>query len=212
MSNAIDTIEAFCHTHNLPFTPQTASRFTTYLDILQRFNEGSNLIGPLNEAEIVEELLIDSLRAAVVTPPSGHIIDVGTGAGLPGIPLRIVFDSCPITLVEPRRKRATFLRIAATRLGLDHVTIENKRIEEIDAARFDYVISKAFQPPLDWIETAHSLCNPGGTIVCLTRPYEFEALQARAAELGLTLSGQTVHQPTLMEPRAVYTFTKPEVS
>lgn len=209
MSNPIDAIESFCNANALPFDNRTRERFATYLALLQSFNEGSNLIGPLKETEIVDVLLIDSLRAAVTKPPTGHIIDVGTGAGLPGIPLRIVFDDSPITLVEPRRKRATFLKIAATRLGLKNVIIENKRVEEIPPGQFDYVISKAFQPPLDWIETANSLSKAGATIVCLTRPYEFDALNARATELGLTLSGQATHQPADLEPRAVYTFQKP---
>ncbi|MBA2661927.1 MAG: 16S rRNA (guanine(527)-N(7))-methyltransferase RsmG [Bradymonadaceae bacterium] len=205
----IEAIESFCHAQRLPFDNRTGERFTTYLALLQRFNEGSNLIGPLSAQAIVDDLLIDSLRAGVAARPVGHMLDVGTGAGLPGIALRIVFDDCALTLVEPRRKRATFLKIVATRLGLSGVTIENKRIEELTAARYDYVVSKAFQPPLEWLETASAWVQPEGTIVCMTRPHALEGLQQRAGELGFTLVGQCASSSSDGEDRAVYAFRAP---
>lgn len=193
----------FCRTHALPWGADVEHKFERYLALLLQFNLGSNLIGPMSPDAIVRELLVDSLTAAAAARPDGPILDVGTGAGLPGIPLKLVFPQLPITLVEPRRKRATFLRIVATRLELSDVTIENKRIEELEDARYDYVISKAFQPPLDWIETASQWRSDHGLVVCMTRPYELPGLQARAGELGLRERGRFEDAE---QDRAVYAF------
>src|SRR5690554_1378718 len=141
-------VEQFCAAKGLPASARSLERLEQYVGLLLQFNEAMNLIGPMDRQEVIDELFIDSLVAAEARAPAGPILDVGTGAGLPGLVLKIVFEDLPITLVEPRRKRATFLKIVAHRLGLSDVSIRNERIEEVEGAAFDYVISKAFQPPL----------------------------------------------------------------
>lgn len=211
MRAPLDTLARFCRQNDLPFTERTEERFAEYLDLLVEFNQSMNLIGPLDEAEIVDQLLVDSAAAAAVSPPKGSMLDVGTGAGLPGIPLKILYPDLALTLVEPRRKRTTFLRIATTRLDLDAVSIERARIENLAEATFEYVISKAFQPPLEWLETASRWRSPEGVIVCLTRPAERAALEARAADLGLEVQAACDDTTSLgaagfEEARAVYLF------
>jgi 16S rRNA (guanine527-N7)-methyltransferase len=196
----IDHIAAYCLEHRLPFDAVASRRFGVYLELLEKLNAGMNLIGPLSRAEIVEELLIDSIVPARVVAPSESILDVGTGAGLPGIPLKILFPSLPITLVEPRRKRSTFLKICQKRLDLEHVTIHEARIEDVPPGKFGYVISKAFEPPLDWIETASHWRADDGVVVCMTRMTERAGLEAKAGGLGLSLKG------ALDGERAVYVF------
>ncbi|MFU8804090.1 MAG: 16S rRNA (guanine(527)-N(7))-methyltransferase RsmG [Bradymonadaceae bacterium] len=196
----IDPIESFCRTHGLPFDAQAAERFTTYLELLEKLNVGMNLIGPLSREAIIDELLIDSLTPAVACAPTGKILDVGTGAGLPGIPLKILYPDLPITFVEPRRKRATFLKICTKRLGLDDVTIHEARIEDVPHDEYQYVISKAFQPPLNWIETASKWLATDGVLVCMTRQTEKEGLLNRARELDLEPKGEHENE------RAIYVF------
>mgnify|MGYP006303620547 CR=1 FL=1 len=185
-----DALETFCNRNALPYDERRAARFEEYLDLLLKFNDSMNLIGPLDRREIVDTLLIDSLAAAAVRAPSGPILDVGTGAGLPGIPLKIAYPDCPATLVEPRKKRHTFLKIARQRLGLDEVTLERSRLEELDstrAGRFDYVISKAFRSPGEWVDLAAPWRADDGVVVCLTRPGEREAIARAAGEQGLEI-------------------------
>lgn len=191
----------FCMENDLPWSERIAAGFGEYLELLDHFNRSMNLVGPLSEGEIVDALLVDSAAAAAVCPPSGSIVDVGSGAGLPGIPLKLLYPDCPLTLVEPRRKRATFLNIAKTRLGLEDVTIEQERIEDVPPARYDYVISKAFQPPLEWLETASEWVSDGGVVMCLTRPGERAALEERGAALGLELVGACDDTTALGAPR-----------
>ncbi len=219
MSESVEKLARFCAQNDLPWSPQVEEGFAAYLGLLAHFNKSMNLIGPLSRAEIIDGLLIDSATAAAVCAPSrapagaqqASILDVGSGAGLPGIPLKLLYPDCPLTLVEPRRKRATFLNIAKTRLGLDDVTIEQERIEDVPPARYDYVISKAFQPPLEWLQTASEWVSDGGVVMCLTRPGERAALEERGAALGLELVGAcddttALGAPRVGDVRGVYAF------
>ena len=175
----------FCERHELPWSDEVAAKFEEYLDLLEDWNERTNLIGPLGRDEIVTQLFVDSLTPAVIEPPRGRVLDVGTGAGLPGLPLAIVFDDASYLLVEPRRKRIQFLRIACHRLGLDHVELFDGRIEDLQADAFDWLISKAFRPPAEWLKTASGWAATHGTIVCLQSADALDEARAAGEELGL---------------------------
>ena len=210
-----DPLRDFCTTNAIPWNADRADQFTEYLDLLLQFNDSMNLIGPMSRSEIVDTLLIDSLAAAVLRPPDGPILDVGTGAGLPGIPLQIAYPGCPTTLVEPRKKRHTFLKIARQRLGLDDLTLERARLEELDPAelgRFDYVISKAFRAPSEWVDLAARWRADDDAIVCLTRPAERPAIAEAAAEHDLQIVASCddtteLEAPALEEKRAIYVIS-----
>jgi 16S rRNA (guanine(527)-N(7))-methyltransferase RsmG len=186
----LEPLEDFCEEHGLPWSDAIADKFGSYLDLLEQWNQRTNLIGPLDREQIVNELFVDSLTPAVIAPPTGRVLDAGTGAGLPGIPLAIVFDDAHFTLVEPRRKRVQFLRIACHRLGLEHVELFEGRIEDLEAAPFDWAISKAFRPPAQWLETASEWMAPGGMIVCLQSADALEDARRAAEELGLEPVGE----------------------
>lgn len=186
MTNAsLEKLAEFAERNELPWDATCEERFATYLELLHRFNGKMNLIGPMEPGEVVESLFADSLVAGVVTEMSGDVLDVGSGAGFPGIPLAIVFREARYTLIEPRRKRSQFLEIARRRLDLEHVEVVRARIEEMEEALFDVVCSKAFQPPPEWIETAAQWCKPGGVVVTLHAASAATELAAAAAALGL---------------------------
>lgn len=209
MTESVERIAEFCEQNGLPWDGRVSERLALYLELLQHFNGTMNLIGPMSEREVADQLLIDSLTAAAVAEPAGAIMDVGAGAGLPGIPLACLYPDVPVTLVEPRRKRNTFLKIIQTRLELDHVDLVHERLENTPGGPYDYVIAKAFQPPLEWIETASEWRSDEGVIVCMTRPRERDGLEAKAAELDLELVGacddtMELGAPGLEDVRAVY--------
>lgn len=180
-------VVAFCRRHDLPLDAHGLSRLRDYLDLLQHFNDSMNLIGPLDEASIVRELIVDSLTPAALYPPSGTILDVGTGAGLPGIPLKLLYPDRPLVLVEPRRKRTTFLKIARNRLDLDEVRLERTRIEDLPDERCDYVVSKAFRSPTEWLEIAERRLTDDGVVVCMTSRGASDGVEAHAHELELSI-------------------------
>ena len=193
MNPLLDALRRVCQDAQLPWDDLCAARFQTYLDHLLRFRDSMNLIGPLSTPQIIDELLLDSIIPAIASPPTGPILDVGSGAGLPGIPLKLLYPHLPITLVEPRKKRVTFLQIATRALKLTDVEIFESRYEDLGDLRHDYVISKAFQPPLQWLETASTLAAPHATLVCMTRPEHRDDLDALASTLHLTPAGSATH-------------------
>jgi 16S rRNA (guanine527-N7)-methyltransferase len=196
-----------CAARGIPWDARAEERFASYMALLQQFNQSMNLIGPMDDDEIVEFLLADSAMAAAALPPSGSILDVGSGAGLPGIPLKILYPDVPITFVEPRKKRANFITIATQRLGLKGVTIHPLRIEDIPEARYDYVISKAFQPPKIWMTTAAGQRADGGHVLVMTRALELPELTPVAASLGLSLtSWASRFEAPVDDNRVVYAF------
>lgn len=178
-------LETFCRRHGLPWDERCRDRFEEYLELLLEFNDSMNLIGPLDRDAIVGELFVDSLVPATARPPRGPVLDVGTGAGLPGIPLKIAYPDVAMTLVEPRRKRTTFLQIAVQRLDLDGVEVERTRIEEFDGGPCDFAVSKAFRAPPQWLRTAAPYRATDGVVVCMTTTDERSAADTAADELGL---------------------------
>ena len=178
-------LERFCSDNDLDWDDLRAEQLSGYFSLLRQFNRKMNLVGPLSDQQMIDDLLVDSATAAAIWRPYGRILDVGSGAGLPGMVLHILGGAHETTLVEPRMKRARFLRIAVHRLGLEGVQIREMSIEDLDEPPFDYVISKAFQPPLTWLETGAPRVRRGGHLVCMARPEDASALKAKAARLGL---------------------------
>lgn len=186
----LQDLQQFCDAHGLPYDDRAARRFATYVELLEQFNAKMNLIGPFDRPEIVRQLLIDSVAPAALVPPHGRVLDIGTGAGLPGIPLKILYPDVPITLVEPRKKRSMFQKIVKTRLHLDDVEIVRERIEDTDLGPHDWVVSKAFRNPPDWARIATPLTTAGGHVVCLHASDTIAELDDTAVGLELVLAGR----------------------
>ena len=182
---SLDCIATYCADAALPWDDGRAAQMAHYLDLLMQFNQAMNLIGPMSPPEIVEYLLLDSLVATAARQPQGPILDVGCGAGLPGIPIKIVYPESAITLVEPRRKRSTFLKVATHRLGLNDVDIFRGRIEDFQGQDFDTVISKAFQAPTTWLATARPFIADDGAVIVMGRQSDRPDLIDTAQRLGL---------------------------
>ena len=120
--------------------------FLSYVELLRKWGERVNLSSVLTEREIIIKHLIDSLTVAEFMPPDSRVIDIGTGAGFPGIPLYIHDGSLRVTLVESVGKKVAFLKHMKRSLGLSGIDIHHSRAEEIaDSMRgcFDRVTFRA---------------------------------------------------------------------
>ena len=134
--------------------------FLSYVDLLRKWGSRINLSSVLTDREIIIKHLIDSLTVAEFMPPDSRVIDIGTGAGLPGIPLSIYDPSLKVTLLESVGKKVAFLRDVKRSLGLNGIDIHHGRAEEVDRGMrggFDRV-------------TFRALGNVG-TVVALGTPY-----------------------------------------
>jgi len=110
---------------------QARERFSRYLDLLGFWNQSQNLTGFQTPTEIVRGLLEDSLLFLPLLPDRPlRMVDLGAGAGIPGVPLRIVDDGIDLTLVEARRKRVSFLKTVRRELGFERgMLVEEGRAE-----------------------------------------------------------------------------------
>lgn len=102
--------------------------------------------------------------------PHQTVLDFGSGAGLPGVPLKIMLPQAAFTLVESRRRRATFLREVVRRLRLERVEVVNQRIEEMPTRAADLVVSRAVMPPDEVMARARPHLNVGGSVLTSMSP------------------------------------------
>ena len=138
-----------------------------YLTLLAKWNRVYNLTAIREETKWISHHLLDSL-AVVPYLPAGRLVDAGSGAGLPGIPIAFACPDRPVTLLDSNQKKGAFLTQAAAELELTNVKVVIERAESYrpDHA-FDIVISRAFSSIADFIRLAGHLCSPGGVLAAM---------------------------------------------
>ena len=136
-----------------------------YVGLLNKWNKAYNLTAVREPTEMVVRHLLDSLSVLPYVQAT-EIIDVGTGAGIPGIPLAIALPSLKVTLLDSNGKKTRFARQAALELGLTNVEVVQARAEQYRNAS-PQVISRAFASLPDMLEVAGPLLAPGGRMLAM---------------------------------------------
>src|SRR5579864_3865478 len=114
------------------FTDSQLANFARYLEVLKRWNQTIPLTSIEDDPEIVSRHFGESIFAGSLLPLSrGRLADVGSGAGFPGLPLKIAFPELQITLLEPNIKKCAFLREVQSALGLPNVEVVRNRYEDL---------------------------------------------------------------------------------
>ncbi len=168
-----------------PVAPDVAEALSTYLRLLVKWNRTYNLTGIRDPDELVERHLVESLALAPLLRGE-RIADVGTGAGLPGIPLAIVAPERRFVLIESRAKRVRFLRHVVLTLGLENTEIAHTRVEDLRCERpFDTVLARAVAPPEALVQMTRHLTAPGTILLLLTATRLEQEWRASAAQFGL---------------------------
>ena len=162
------------------------AKLLRYLDLLYVWNRSAGLTTIARESAVRLHLL-DSLAAADAVG-AGPCVDLGTGAGLPGIVLAIARPSLELVLVESNRRRSSFLREVVRALELVNVTVLHSDVERLAAdTRYPTVISRAFRPPQEFVDLALRLVALGGRIVLLLSDPSDEELDVLSTRSGLRL-------------------------
>lgn len=142
--------------------PAALSRETTvfaWIDLVRTWNAKIDLTAARTEQELVDLLLADAAMLAARLPEGARLVDVGTGAGAPGLGVALLRPDVHATLVEPLQKRVAFLRTAQGALALKNISVLRARGEELatKGTTFDVAVSRATLSPEDWLALGRQL-------------------------------------------------------
>ena len=149
-----------------------------YLALFAKWNKAYNLSAVRDTRQMVSRHLLDSLAVVPFFQDSGsRLIDVGTGGGLPGMVLAIIFPRHQLTLLDSNGKKTRFLFQVKSELGLANVQVENRRVEQFQPdEKFDVVVSRAFASLKDMTEGCHHLLSPTGQFYAMKGIYPEDEL------------------------------------
>jgi 16S rRNA (guanine527-N7)-methyltransferase len=164
--------------------PEAADLAVRYVELLATTGVEWGLIGPRETERLWERHVFNSAAVADLVPEGVHVVDVGSGAGLPGIPLALRRPDLRVTLLEPLLRRATFLTQAVETLELtDRVRVVRARAED-HAEAYDAVVSRALAPLPRLLGWCLPLLARGGSVLALKGRTAQEELSGNAAELS----------------------------
>lgn len=149
-------------------------KFEQYLQLLLKWNKIYNLTAITQPEEIRAKHFKDSLAPLPFLPANGRLLDIGTGAGFPGIPIKIGRPTLEVVLLDSRRKKISFCEAALRELALEKISACHGRAEDpkiISAlGKFDVVISRATFSLNDFLETALPYCKKEGIAIAMKMP------------------------------------------
>lgn len=145
------------------------ARLARFAELLERWSKIHNLVRAIDRRDLVERHILDALAADSMLGPSGCLLDVGSGAGLPGVPLLLTHPQWRGVLLEPRQKRWAFLRLVIRELDLEAEALR-MRYQEYDgtAGPFDVITARAVGGYSDVLDWAWSRLSPHGQVVLWT--------------------------------------------
>lgn len=186
--------------------PERSNRLGRYVEHLYAWNRNIGLT-TIARADAGRLHVIDSLAASPLVD-RGPCVDLGTGAGLPGMVLAIARPELELVLVESNRRRCSFLLDARRQLGLSNVRVIEGDADALEAGvTYPTVISRAFRPPLEFLATARGLVAPDGRVVLMMADPRDEELRLLVSGSGFSLETiLRIELPGGREPRTILRF------
>lgn len=157
----------------IEISEQQKQQLVDFVKLLDKWNKAYNLTSVRDPEEMLVKHIMDSLVVSQHLE-GNQFIDVGTGPGLPGIPLAIINPDKQFTLLDSLGKRITFIKNAMRELKLSNVTPVLSRVEEFQAQQFDGVLSRAFASLNDMVNWCYHLPNASGRFYALKGQYQTE--------------------------------------
>lgn len=187
-ASLLQQIQQGCDDLALTLSEQQQQQLLDYVVLLGKWNKVYNLTSVRDIDEMVSRHLLDSL--AILPYLSGaSLLDVGSGGGLPGIPLSIARPDLAVTLLDSNSKKTRFLQQVKAELGLDNVTVVHARIEQADLPQFEMVTARAFSTIGDIIDLTGGHCHDAGKLLLMKGVYPESELET----LGDDFSLHSVH-------------------
>lgn len=169
----------------LDVAADTERKLLDYVALIAKWNRVHNLTAVRDDAKVVSAHLLDCL-AAVPSLEANTVLDVGSGAGLPGVPLALMWPHARVTLLDSSHKKAAFLRQTVIELGLKNADVICERVEAWQPPHpYDLVISRAFSDLPEFLRLAGRLCAEKGTVATMKGRYPHEELVQLPREFKL---------------------------
>ena len=177
MQHLTSQLQRGCDELGLSLNARQHERLLSYLALLSKWNKTYNLTAVRDEELMVTRHLLDSL--AITPYLSGRrFIDVGTGAGLPGIPIAIALPQHEVHLLDSNGKKTRFLFQVKTALCLDNIVVHHARVETLQTTEpFDGVLSRAFASLQDMAQSCRHLLAPGGRLLAMKGAHPTQELE-----------------------------------
>lgn len=172
----------------LEVAPQNQQRLLQYLALIVKWNQVHNLTAVREPEKMLTQHLLDSLAVVphISGPPGLRVADIGSGAGLPGIPLALARPDWAVVLVESNHKKAAFLQQARIELKLENIEVVTERVEHYrPAGSFDTVISRAFSDLAEFVTLAGHLGGEQGKLAAMKGIYPHEELAQLPAQFAV---------------------------
>lgn len=179
--------------YQLDLCAEQVEKLLAYHQLMIKWNKAYNLTAIRDPEQMIQRHLLDSLS---ITPhiQGERFIDVGTGGGLPGIVMAIIFPEREWHLLDSNGKKTRFLFQVKTELALDNVTVHHCRVEQLQPTqKYDGVLSRAFATLLDMVNGSHQLLNDNGRFYAMKGVYPTQEL----SELPKTYKVEACHPLTV---------------
>ena len=170
-------IEAELLKDNITLDPQFFDYVKRYKEHLKKWNKIHNLTGAKKEA-LMDKFIYDAVFPVSFLPSVKNILDIGTGAGFPGMILAFALPETEVILCEPLQKRASFLQFIKADLGLKNVTVANCRVEELEPQPIDLVTSRAVTDTKMLMQLSAPFISKGSKLLFYKGERVFEEVDA----------------------------------
>ena len=187
----------------MELSPEVADKLAGHVMLVEKWNRVHNLTAVRDVDQMVSLHVLDSLSLRPHLGESASVLDVGTGAGFPGMVLAIVDPQRAVTLLDASHKKCSFLEQAKADLGLANVTVACERVQDWRPAQpFDAIVSRAFAELHDFVSQAGHLLAPGGRMLAMKGVYPYEEI-GRVPATHRVARVEELHVPSLDAKRHV---------
>lgn len=190
----------------------TLDKLVSYVELLEKWNKAYNLISTESTSELIGRHVLDSLLLGRFLPAKGVMVDIGSGAGFPGIPLAITNPKQTVILVDSNGKKTRFMQQCAVMLRLYNVSVKKQRIESLAESSYDVVTARAVAPLKILLPLSEPLLREGGILLAqkgIKVEQEFEEIDEKWMENVFTCELPTLqsHSKSLL-----VSYQKPTVT
>ena len=196
---------------NLTFEESQVKQLNDYLELLVKWNKAYNLTAITNPQKMVAYHVLDSVAIINEIPDRGLCLDVGTGAGLPGIPLAIMLPQSKWVLLDSNGKKTRFVQQAIASCGLSNVKVVQSRIQDYHAdSSFDVIVSRAYSSVSDFVSSVAPIWQANTRLITMkTELSEAEKQSLDSAIYKLEINQLQV--PGIAEKRSLVTIQRQDI-